>query len=726
MYRRLIIIAIILFCSLAVFCGLGLRAIDMHAQGLAARRNGEFIEVAQQIRLDVKRKLDDFLQAEQKRPYTDYQYFFIPDNVLRNEAMLVSPLADKLDNGFAYGYFEVDASGIVNTPYLPPGQATSSRPLVQNYLDAVRKNLLPSLDGRTQLDAPRIFPASGEVFIAGGFESDDKLTSRRDQAGMLREESSSLKSVPVSDEEEAANEPVSKKTSVGKGVPLDRSQRYRIQTFEQEDQTPQIITQSRAQVELNRANTQQQIQQPEGNMDIPGGARGPQAVQTSNTVQMGSQTDQVRWGAAPPRPSGQSVMGMQQAETPAEAGSKQKDAVDINGPQTPILNYDMQQAGPADTVQIRIEPFTPVIVPAADSKDAPVFGGDIYLLRHIQIEQNHFLQGFRLNQAELLAEIRESATRLVRYGMRFDIARNEELSAVHSAILDFGFGDLVLNLFETNPGRLAGQISRLRTFYFAVTAVVILAVSLALLSLGRNLHAQLKLARKKDDFISAVSHELRTPLTSIRMYTEMLEKDWVKSEEKRTEYYGSMRQETERLSRLIENVLDFSRLQRKNKKFTFTLGSLNTCIEEAVRMFAPCALRAGFEIKTELTPLDPLAFDKDAVTQIVINLLDNAVKYAKGAADNTVTIRTIRQKDYVLLEVEDHGPGIPRKLHGKVFEEFYRCADEATRETTGTGLGLALVKRFAEAHHGFVSILAAKPSGVILRIGLPLTASSRI
>jgi signal transduction histidine kinase len=203
------------------------------------------------------------------------------------------------------------------------------------------------------------------------------------------------------------------------------------------------------------------------------------------------------------------------------------------------------------------------------------------------------------------------------------------------------------------------------------------------------------------------------------MYSEMLEKNWVSSREKVAEYYKNMRQESERLSRLIENVLDFSRIQRGRKKYAFNLGNLNKCIADVVEMMRPYAAQHGFTIQTQLAELGQTAFDADAVTQIIVNLLDNAVKYARNAEDKTVTIRTGTDGRFVLIEVEDHGPGVPHRQRKKIFEEFYRVGAEATRETTGTGLGLALVKKFAQAHNGFVEILSARPSGAIFRVSLP-------
>lgn len=179
-----------------------------------------------------------------------------------------------------------------------------------------------------------------------------------------------------------------------------------------------------------------------------------------------------------------------------------------------------------------------------------------------------------------------------------------------------------------------------------------------------------------------------------------------------------MRQESERLSRLIENVLDFSRIQRGRKKYTFSLGDINECIIDVVEMMTPYAAQSGFSIKMKLGQLEQMAFDGDAVTQIVVNLLDNAIKYARDAEDKTITVRTRSDRQFILIEVEDHGPGVSHRQRKKVFEQFYRSGAEDTRETTGTGLGLALVKKFAQAHNGFVEIITAKPTGAIFRVAL--------
>ena len=308
-----------------------------------------------------------------------------------------------------------------------------------------------------------------------------------------------------------------------------------------------------------------------------------------------------------------------------------------------------QAQAETDLVQIRIEPFVPIVIPT-EKDDLSKFGGQVFLLRHIQIERKHFLQGFKLNESELIAQVSDSAKRLVRSGMGFEVGDEAADDAAHAAILDFGFTDLGLNLIELEPGRIVRQVGQLRNWYFSIIVVVCVAVVLAISSLWRNLRAQLKLTRKKDDFISAVSHELRTPLTTIRMYTEMLDKGWIKTDSKRNEYYSTMLSESERLSRLIENVLDFSRIQRGRKKYYFKIGDVNDCVNDVVDMMTPYAQHAGFTIHKNFDESElpkQIAFDSDAVMQIVINLLDNAIKYATNGEDKTINVRLNYRVSYI-------------------------------------------------------------------------------
>ena len=693
MYKRFWIICLVMGLGLLVLSGLGLSSLGMHEKGLRAERQQEFVAVAEQVRFDIKKKLDAFILTEQARPYTDYQYYYVPMADNRATALVRSPLAGSISNGLAYGYFQLDSSSQFSNPYAADTEQASAD--VKVYFDNLKNNLLPTLGSGESLQVQRIAPPKPkeEYEVAKTLDRRDLFYSRGRKGEIFnaamdpeKEVQPAIVAKDVSRDKPAKKEPV----SVSK-ADLSRRSTYPISLDESQKGT-QVTRRSRGNVVMNEYNTaMQQTQMGEG-----------QSVRQQNAASMEQQQD---YDADDGLMS--DAMNIQQAELPEESQTVEN--------LEPVL---MGSEKPADDlVQVRVEPFVPMTVAGADG-DNGVFAGQVFLLRHVQIEDKHWVQGFRLDESALIRQVSDSTQQFLRRGMGFDISKAELASAAYTAVLDFGFGEVVLNLIEEQPGWITARVVQIRNWFFAILAVVWLAVIVALGAFWRNMYEQVQLSRKKDDFISAVSHELRTPLTSIRMYTEMLEKDWVKSDEKRKEYYTTMRQESERLTRLIENVLDFSRIQRGKKQYDFTIGDVNACVKDVVEMMRPYADRAGFKLLTSFGDLEPFAFDRDAVVQIVINLIDNALKYAKEAEDKHILICTGRQKDYVTIEVEDHGPGIGRAQQKKIFEAFYRCGDESTRQATGTGLGLALVKRFAEAHYGFVEITASKPHGALFRVGL--------
>ena len=654
MYRRLIILSLVILGSLCGLVWLGYHSIQIRAKGLEGSRLGEFAAVAEQIRQDVTHKLNEFIQTEQERPYTDYQYYYVPENVAPGQQqmpLLRSPLGSGLDNEFAYGNFQIEPDGTIVTPYYVTGQSQEIQENILDleaevHVDNIKQNLLPVLSGGAGVFK---FPVA-----------DSRL--------LYRDINLSKDSLPEEVKGEEAGQKQPTKGSAG------RSKEYRIESLQADSQKEQIFTQKRSVVTSNIARSEE-------------------------------------------------LLSRQSAADVAQDQTEQQDAARLNQQVTGM--NDMQQSlqkEQADVVEIRIEPFVPLVVPGTKAQQS-IFGGQVFLLRHVKIEDRHLLQGFQLNEKKVIEQVEESALRFVRKGMRFELPQTkkqgrEDEAASYTAILHFGFGNLILNLKEIDPAWIGKEINKLQKWYFGIIGIVLVVVALGLTGLWRSARAQIKLAQNKDDFISAVSHELRTPLTSIRMYSEMLEKNWVKSEDKLAEYYMNMRQESERLSRLIENVLDFSRIQRGRKKYTFKVGNINKCIADVVKIMRPYTAQRGFSIKTELGRVEQTTFDSDAVTQIAVNLLDNAVKYARNAEDKTITVRTGSDEQFTLIEVEDHGPGVPHRQRKKIFEQFYRSGAEATRETTGTGLGLALVKKFAQAHNGFVEIISAKPTGAIFRVAL--------
>ena len=232
---------------------------------------------------------------------------------------------------------------------------------------------------------------------------------------------------------------------------------------------------------------------------------------------------------------------------------------------------------------------------------------------------------------------------------------------------------------------------------------------------------QLALVRQQQDFVSAVSHELKTPLTSIRMYGEMLREGWA-PQEKRQEYYAFIHDESERLSRLINNVLNLARMTRNELEVDLrivTVGQLLDLLRSKIGSVVSQARRAySLECPAELEAAE-VAVDLDCFTQIVLNLVDNALKFSARAAERSIVIsvRAPRHGD-VEFGVRDFGPGIPSAQLGRIFGLFYRAEDALTRETAGTGIGLALVKRLAELMDGRVDAVNCTP-GAEFRLSLP-------
>ena len=234
---------------------------------------------------------------------------------------------------------------------------------------------------------------------------------------------------------------------------------------------------------------------------------------------------------------------------------------------------------------------------------------------------------------------------------------------------------------------------------------------------------QIDLARQQQDFVSAISHELKTPLTSIRMYGEMLREGWA-SEEKKATYYDYIFDESERLSRLITNVLQLARMTRNDLQVdlkTLTVVELMDAIRSRVTSQAEHAdfvLQVTCDGEAERATLN---VDADWFTQIIINLVDNAIKFSARAENRVIDIGCqLQQNGKVQFRVRDYGPGIPGDQMKKIFKLFYRSESELTRETVGTGIGLALVHQLAQAMEGQVDVVNKEP-GAEFRVSFPAT-----
>ena len=176
----------------------------------------------------------------------------------------------------------------------------------------------------------------------------------------------------------------------------------------------------------------------------------------------------------------------------------------------------------------------------------------------------------------------------------------------------------------------------------------------------------------------------------------------MKDEATKAEYVGFMASETDRLARLVSRVLDFARSERPGREVAPV--DLADPVREVERDLAGLLADAGFSLEVDLTDGRRVLADRDAAKQILLNLVENAVKYASRAGNRAITVRSAPDGAHTLLTVTDHGPGVPDAEKDRIFADFYRSGEELTRETTGVGIGLALVRRLAEAMGGAVSV----------------------
>jgi signal transduction histidine kinase len=279
-------------------------------------------------------------------------------------------------------------------------------------------------------------------------------------------------------------------------------------------------------------------------------------------------------------------------------------------------------------------------------------------------------------------------------------------TVLHRVRLSPPFGDAELTFLVDALPRAPGAAL---LAWIAVTLAAVLTGGFYLMY--RFGAGQMRLARQQQDFVSAVSHELKTPLTSIRMYGEMLKQGWA-DDAKRHTYYDYIHSESERLSRLIENVLQLARLTRNTQRFDLRSVSVAELLDLVRSKVSTQVERAGFQlaVRNEAPEGTAVVVDADCAAQIFINLVDNALKFSAAAAVKSVEITARRGSDGgVLFTVRDFGPGVPKEQMKKIFELFYRVENELTRETVGTGIGLALVRQLAAAMGARVDVRNCEP-----------------
>jgi signal transduction histidine kinase len=347
-------------------------------------------------------------------------------------------------------------------------------------------------------------------------------------------------------------------------------------------------------------------------------------------------------------------------------------------------------------------------------------------------EQQQEIWGFTLSTEKLVSDILQHA--LLRYvpddNIPWAVKDREgnllltsnrapsEPAAVQTYFAD-RFPEWTLEFYQ-QPANLIGTFFGLRRGIYSYMFLLIGGIlAFGLVLTIHTVSHELELARMKSDLVSTISHEFKSPLAAIRQLAEMLHSGRLPSEERRQKYYDILLEQSERLSLLIDNVLNLARIEEGRKEFFYKESDLGTLIQEVVFSMQEQVGHEGFEIGFESGKENVRAeVDRESLSHVLANLLDNAVKYSGDS--RKIVVRLSAEDGHAVIEVCDTGVGIRKEEQERIFDRFYRCGDELTRTVRGTGLGLSLVKEIVEAHKGSVHVESEPGKGSAFSVRLPL------
>lgn len=368
--------------------------------------------------------------------------------------------------------------------------------------------------------------------------------------------------------------------------------------------------------------------------------------------------------------------------------------------------------------EVEIEPFEAVF-----NKNYIVFR------RNVRRGSELFVQGFVVDLRVYLSSLVKNETQF--YPLEKDLVLG--FSSNGTDLLRFGASDATtrilsvpllppLNSISLNMYMKKSENFNSSGLLLFLGFVVLFVLAAGLIAVYRLTQSEVSLAKKRQDFISAVSHELKTPLTAIKVSAELLQQyDSKMSEEKRLQKYSQIARESDRLTRLIQNVLNLSKLDGNRWVANIKKDRPKAVLDDFVTMYSKNIEDHGFELTVSCdTEVDSvqLMMDRDAVMQILTNLVDNSLKFSVKADYKMIIIELRMAVDHVYLAVRDYGPGIPQSEMKKVFQEFYRVENEMTRTTQGTGIGLSMVKKLCTLSNMKIEIENANP-GLRTKIHFP-------
>ncbi len=349
-------------------------------------------------------------------------------------------------------------------------------------------------------------------------------------------------------------------------------------------------------------------------------------------------------------------------------------------------------------------------------KGAPVYGIELELITLL----SRMVTGFPTHDVEGVAfALIDDGGRLL-YHTGESILEPDSSPAVTVSLAPY------LPHWQVTAHEVAGASKRLGGRGFIILAGIVLAIFVFAIFTGglmltRQARRSFKDAEQKTAFVSNVSHELKTPLTSIRMYAELLHQDRIKDPKKRRQYLSVIAKESLRLTRLVNNVLDFSRLEQGRKKYRIESVDMHAYLNRFIAASMPRVRAAGMKLESKLPPAPVYVdIDRDALEQVLINLLDNGIKYAAAGKELAITLTV--EAGTCRLAFLDQGPGVPKAHRSRIFSKFYRVDDTVTARQLGSGLGLSIARRLVRDFKGDLFYVPRPGGGSCFVVLVPLSA----
>ncbi|MFT5171957.1 MAG: signal transduction histidine kinase [Gammaproteobacteria bacterium] len=759
--RRLRLLLLLFFLALTIPTAI----LVSHAYGqLKWEAFHQYRQLAEELSRRIDQRVAHLLAAEEARGFTDYQFLVVEGegraNFLQRSALSTFPV--KSDIPGLIGWFQIDTNGAFSTPLLPQltipadsyglnknnrKQRAALEIRIQSILSAnrlvggrpmraaaVHKEILDETRGKSMpaqvANAPlaaivdRALTASKTLkrdikkdkeaeavrslraaeVAASAFSEKQRTAQRNPNSARLNaklkpaEPSAQAAFDQLSDAAEpAARRKQSLPGTLGRVDDLKLASPYAIDEEEQKGQAHAAQSRQRA---PKKRSTRKEVEI---------SAYVPPSKSEDSTAGFRSSSG-----------SAANTIASQITPTSARTEARERDAATLTSSDAPrILTFESE-----------LDPFE---ISVLDS-------GHFVLYRKVWRDDQRYIQGALIDQKSFLSGLVEAAfeaTALSRMSnlvvawqgdvfaafsgdaYRSRLTRSDELSGalLYRTRLSAPLASMEL-LFSVT--RLPAGPGASVILWTAGVLAMVLSIGVWLMyRLGAR---QLALAQQQQDFVSAVSHELRTPITSIRMYAEMLREGWA-SEDKKRSYYEFIVQESERLSRLISNVLQLARMTHNDFVVQHQTIGVAPLMDGVRSKLTSQVQHAGFELRMQISDAamsTVLLVDPDAFSQCLINLLDNALKFAASANEKVVEIGCqLDSNGELSITVRDHGPGIAHDQMKLIFTLFYRSGNELTRETIGTGIGLALVHQLMLAMHGSIDVANDKP-GAIFTLRFPV------